>query len=230
MTDEEIKKRMEELAYLKIQPRDYEENRLVLLRAEHPPQEQIVSGETAFPLKHPDANRGLVVPYGVKTLGMTGGNDRVSLNDGAEPAVLILENRLVLLRAERMYEEALGDRRKKLDHYITAFEAALKRGRHDEIMAARETLTQKIRHQRLHSGHVEKYSRRSVGDKGNRPHIHMSTVNIKLFPGLSKLLRCKLSHFTLQPFRQKQSVPGGVGDRGAKGAKGPGIGGRDLYL
>lgn len=76
MTDEEIKKRMEELAYLKIQPRDYE------------------------------------------------------------------ENRLVLLRAERMYEEALGDRRKKLDHYITAFEAALKRGDHDEIMEARETLNE----------------------------------------------------------------------------------------
>lgn len=76
MTDEEIKKRMEELAYLKIQPRDYE------------------------------------------------------------------ENRLVLLRAERMYEEALGDRRKKLDHYITAFEAALKRGDHDEIMEARENLNE----------------------------------------------------------------------------------------
>lgn len=76
MTDEEIEKRMEELAYLKIQPRDYE------------------------------------------------------------------ENRLVLLRAERMYEEALGDRRKKLDQYITAFEAALKRGGHDEIMDAREALNE----------------------------------------------------------------------------------------
>lgn len=74
MTDEEIKKRMEELAYLKIQPRDYE------------------------------------------------------------------ENRLVLLRAERMYEEALGDRRKKLDRYITAFEAALKKGDHDEIRDTREEL------------------------------------------------------------------------------------------
>lgn len=74
MTDEEIKKRMEELAYLKIQPRDYE------------------------------------------------------------------ENRLVLLRAERMYEESLGDRRKRLDHYITAFEGALEKGDHDEIMDAREAL------------------------------------------------------------------------------------------
>lgn len=74
MTEEEIKKRMEELAYLKIQPRDYE------------------------------------------------------------------ENRLVLLRAERMYEESLGDRRQKLDRYITAFEAALKRGNHDDIRDAREEL------------------------------------------------------------------------------------------
>lgn len=74
MTDEEIQKRMEELSYLKIQPRDYE------------------------------------------------------------------ENRLVLLRAERMYEEALGDRRKKLDRYITAFEAALKKGDHDEIIESRDAL------------------------------------------------------------------------------------------
>ena len=76
MTEEEVKKRMEELAYLKIQPRDYE------------------------------------------------------------------ENRLVLLRAERMYEEALGERRKTLDRYITAFEAALKKGDHDEIMDAREELNE----------------------------------------------------------------------------------------
>ena len=74
MTDEEIQKRMEELAYLKIQPRDYE------------------------------------------------------------------ENRLVLLRAERMYEESLGERRKKLDRYITAFEAALKDGKHERIEEAREEL------------------------------------------------------------------------------------------
>ncbi len=74
MTEEEIKKRMEELAYLKIQPRDYE------------------------------------------------------------------ENRLVLLRAERMYEESLGERRRKLDRYITVFEAALKDGDHDTIRDAREEL------------------------------------------------------------------------------------------
>ena len=76
MTDEEARKRMEELAYLKIQPRDYE------------------------------------------------------------------ENRLVLLRAERMYEESLGSRRKKLDKYITAFEAALKNGEHGEIMDARNELNE----------------------------------------------------------------------------------------
>ncbi|MCI9142228.1 MAG: molecular chaperone HscC [Lachnospiraceae bacterium] len=76
MTDEEVRKRMEELAYLKIQPRDYE------------------------------------------------------------------ENRLVLLRAERMYEETLGARRKKLDKYITAFEAALKNGDHGEIMDARNELNE----------------------------------------------------------------------------------------
>ena len=76
MTEEEIAKRMEELAYLKIQPGDYE------------------------------------------------------------------ENRLVLLRAERMYEESLGERRKKLDRYITAFEAALKKGNHEEIEDAREELNE----------------------------------------------------------------------------------------
>lgn len=74
MTEEEIAKRMQELAYLKVQPRDYE------------------------------------------------------------------ENRLVLLRAERMYEESLGDRRKKLDQHITAFEAALKKGNHEEIEETRKAL------------------------------------------------------------------------------------------
>lgn len=76
MTEEEVRKRMEELAYLKIQPRDYE------------------------------------------------------------------ENRLVLLRAERMYEESLGDRRRMLDRYITAFEAALKGGDHDEIQETRDALNE----------------------------------------------------------------------------------------
>ena len=74
MSEEEIQKRMEELAYLKIQPRDYE------------------------------------------------------------------ENRLALLRAERMYEESLGVRRKNLDHYLIAFEAALNKGDHEEIRRTREEL------------------------------------------------------------------------------------------
>ena len=76
MTEEEIAKRMEELAYLKIQPRDYE------------------------------------------------------------------ENRLALLRAERVYEESLGARRKNLDHYLTLFEAALQKGDHEEIRKAREELNE----------------------------------------------------------------------------------------
>ncbi len=75
MTDEEIARRMEELAYLKIQPRDQE------------------------------------------------------------------ENRLVLLRAERMYEESLGDKRRNLDHYINRFEAALKGGDHQEIADTRRELS-----------------------------------------------------------------------------------------
>lgn len=81
MTDEEIQKRMEELSYLKIQPRDLE------------------------------------------------------------------ENRLVLLRAERMYEESLGDRRRELDHYITAFETALKKGKKEEIEDARENLNEILEHE-----------------------------------------------------------------------------------
>lgn len=54
------------------------------------------------------------------------------------------ENRLVLLRAERMYEESLGERRKKLDFYITAFETALKKGKHEEIETAREELNEML--------------------------------------------------------------------------------------
>ena len=48
----------------------------------------------------------------------------------------------MLLRAERMYEESLGDRRRTLDRYITAFEAALKDGDHDAIREAREELNE----------------------------------------------------------------------------------------
>lgn len=41
MTDEEVAKRMEELSYLKIQPRDEEQNRLALLRAERMYEESV---------------------------------------------------------------------------------------------------------------------------------------------------------------------------------------------
>ena len=41
-----------------------------------------------------------------------------------------------------MYEETLGERRRVLDRYITAFEAALKGGDHDEIMETREALNE----------------------------------------------------------------------------------------
>ncbi len=75
MTDEEIATRMEELSYLKIQPRDQE------------------------------------------------------------------ENRLVILQAERMYEELLGEQRKKVERYIVAFEEALRKGERADIKEARDNLT-----------------------------------------------------------------------------------------
>ena len=50
------------------------------------------------------------------------------------------ENRLVLLRAERMYEESLGARRKKLDHFLSDFEAALKSEDQNRIRETREEL------------------------------------------------------------------------------------------
>ena len=74
MTDEEVEERMKELAYLKVQPRDME------------------------------------------------------------------ENKLVLLRAERMYEESLGDRRDIINRAIVDFENTLKHSDHDEIRKAREAL------------------------------------------------------------------------------------------
>lgn len=74
MSDEEIEKRMEDLSYLKIEPRDQE------------------------------------------------------------------ENKVVLLRAERMYEECLGDRRKRIERYLQRFEEALHGGNRNEIREAREAL------------------------------------------------------------------------------------------
>lgn len=74
MTDDEIQKRMEDLAYLKIQPRDEE------------------------------------------------------------------ENRLALLRAERMYEESLGEERRRLENCIRKFEEVLRKGERLEIEEARKEL------------------------------------------------------------------------------------------
>lgn len=74
MTDEEIARRMEELSYLKVQPKDQE------------------------------------------------------------------ENRLVLLKAERMYEESLSDKRNQLEYGIRQFEEALRRGDRIPIDEARKAL------------------------------------------------------------------------------------------
>lgn len=74
MTDEEIAKRMEELSYLKIQLRDQE------------------------------------------------------------------ENKLVLLRAERMYEESIGDKRKELEYGIRCFEEALRKKDRADVDEARKAL------------------------------------------------------------------------------------------
>ncbi|MBQ6452903.1 MAG: Hsp70 family protein, partial [Coriobacteriales bacterium] len=74
MTDEEAKARMEELSYLKISPRDQE------------------------------------------------------------------ENKLVMYRAQLLYEESTGDDRARIDRAIADFEAALERGREADIKQAREDL------------------------------------------------------------------------------------------
>ncbi len=50
MTDEEIKARMEEIAYLKIHPRDQEANKLLLLRGERIYEENL--GNVRFKIDH----------------------------------------------------------------------------------------------------------------------------------------------------------------------------------
>ena len=50
------------------------------------------------------------------------------------------ENRLALLRAERMYEESIGEERKKLDFHIRKFEEVLRKGERAEIDQARNDL------------------------------------------------------------------------------------------
>ena len=79
MTDEEIQKRMEELSYLKIHPRDQE------------------------------------------------------------------ENRLLLLRCERLYEESMGDTRRLLDFEIRKFEEALDTRDRGKIEEGREALKQALK-------------------------------------------------------------------------------------
>ncbi len=78
MTEEQIAERMEELAYLKIQPRDRE------------------------------------------------------------------ENKLLLLQAERTYEELLGEDRRRLEYQIQKFEEALKSCDRDKIREERESLKEKL--------------------------------------------------------------------------------------
>ena len=50
-------------------------------------------------------------------------------------------NRLVLLRGERMYEEATGEKRRVIDRAMMEFDRALKKQDRSEIQRARETLT-----------------------------------------------------------------------------------------
>ena len=50
------------------------------------------------------------------------------------------ENKLLLARGERMYEEATGDLRKEIDHYIGEFEQVLNKQNKNEIEQARKEL------------------------------------------------------------------------------------------
>lgn len=54
------------------------------------------------------------------------------------------ENKLVLLQAERAYEEMLGDERRLLEYQIQRFEEALKSGDRDRIRQEREALQEKL--------------------------------------------------------------------------------------
>ena len=53
MTDEEIEARLKELAYLKIHPRDQEENKLVLLRMERLYEESLGQDRAVLPDRSP---------------------------------------------------------------------------------------------------------------------------------------------------------------------------------
>lgn len=54
------------------------------------------------------------------------------------------ENKLVLLRAERAYEELLGQKRREMERQIRCFEDALKEGDRDRIREEREALTEQL--------------------------------------------------------------------------------------
>ena len=54
------------------------------------------------------------------------------------------ENKLVLLQAERAYEERLGEERRKMDWQILRFEEALKDGDRDRIRTEREALKEQL--------------------------------------------------------------------------------------
>ena len=54
------------------------------------------------------------------------------------------ENKLVLLKAERVYEELLGEDRRMLEYQIQRFEDALKGGDRDRIRQEREALREKL--------------------------------------------------------------------------------------
>ena len=57
-----------------------------------------------------------------------------------------------------------------------------------ESRAQRVLLPEKIRHQGLHAGHVEHHARGSVRHQRNGADIHMSAVDIELFPGISQFI------------------------------------------
>lgn len=54
------------------------------------------------------------------------------------------ENRLVLFRAEELYEELMGEEREMLGYNISVFEGILERGEDEEIEAARKRMTEII--------------------------------------------------------------------------------------
>ena len=54
------------------------------------------------------------------------------------------ENKLLLLKAERMYEEALGDLRPMINRSLMEFEAILNRQKPEEITQGREDFRQAL--------------------------------------------------------------------------------------